>query len=362
MGQTTSEYIANLIQDYYNMIENQKCGIHMTEKGRTMAFQIPEELFQRIKRHLERETLRTGKKLTQRDFVLNLITQALDEADAESAAEQDFPAEAPVEARVADEATPADTDTPDVENHCGKRNQKTLYRHRNANCQENGSAGAADSLGLSGQTHWPVPHHSRNGQSADQGPSHMVPLRGLKDLPGTDTVRLRPIGFYVGDPAGLPAPGVVDQQLGVDAKQLIEQRLVIVFPGLPDGAPGDISHGIDADGLELFGIAFSHPPEVGQRAMHPKLSAVAHFIQLRDPDTALIRRDVFGHDVHSDLAKIEVCADLRGRGDPRCAQHIKDHGSCQFPRRHVILPKVTGGVDHHLINGVDTVMSKTPKE
>ena len=83
LGQTTSEYIANLIQDYYNMMENQKGGIQMTEKGRTMAFQIPEELFQRIKRHLERETLRTGKKFTQRDFVLNLITQALDEADAE---------------------------------------------------------------------------------------------------------------------------------------------------------------------------------------------------------------------------------------------------------------------------------------
>ena len=81
LSQTTSEYITNLIQDYYNMIENQKGGIQMTEKGRTMAFQIPEELFQRIKRHLERETLRTGKKLTQRDFVLNLITQALDEAE-----------------------------------------------------------------------------------------------------------------------------------------------------------------------------------------------------------------------------------------------------------------------------------------
>ena len=60
LGQTTSEYIANLIQEYYNMMENQKGGIHMTEKGRTMAFQVPEELFQRIKRHLERETLRTG--------------------------------------------------------------------------------------------------------------------------------------------------------------------------------------------------------------------------------------------------------------------------------------------------------------
>ena len=116
LGQTTSEYITNLIQDYYNMMENQKGGIQMTEKGRTMAFQIPEELFQRIKRHLERETLRNGKKLTQRDFVLNLITQALDEADAENTAEQNAPTEAPVAPRVADVTAPADTDTPDEGN------------------------------------------------------------------------------------------------------------------------------------------------------------------------------------------------------------------------------------------------------
>ena len=56
LGQTTSEYITKLIQEYYNMMENQKGGMRMTEKGRTMAFQIPEELFQRIKRHLERES------------------------------------------------------------------------------------------------------------------------------------------------------------------------------------------------------------------------------------------------------------------------------------------------------------------
>ena len=71
LGQTTSEYITQLIQEYYNMME---------------------ELFQRIKRHLEREGLRTGRKLTQRDFVLGLITQALDAAEVE----QDTPTGAPV--------------------------------------------------------------------------------------------------------------------------------------------------------------------------------------------------------------------------------------------------------------------------
>lgn len=48
---------------------------------RTMAFQISEELFQRLKRHLERESARTGRKVTQREFVLGLIEQALEDAE-----------------------------------------------------------------------------------------------------------------------------------------------------------------------------------------------------------------------------------------------------------------------------------------
>ena len=51
----------------------------MSDKGRTMAFQIPEELFQRIKRHLEHESARLGRKVTQREFVLGLIESALEE-------------------------------------------------------------------------------------------------------------------------------------------------------------------------------------------------------------------------------------------------------------------------------------------
>ena len=72
---TTSQYIAALLTEYYKM-KDENGGINMTG-SRTMAFQIPEELFQRIKTHLARETARTGVKLTQRDFVLGLIEQAL---------------------------------------------------------------------------------------------------------------------------------------------------------------------------------------------------------------------------------------------------------------------------------------------
>ena len=77
--------------------------------SRTMAFQIPEELFQRIKTHLARETARTGVKLTQRDFVLGLIEQALVEAEASLA-----PQEAPESTEEAPEDSGAAGTTPDA--------------------------------------------------------------------------------------------------------------------------------------------------------------------------------------------------------------------------------------------------------
>ena len=42
-------------------------------------------MFQRLKRHLEQESQRTGKKVSQKEFVLGLIQQALDEAERKEA-------------------------------------------------------------------------------------------------------------------------------------------------------------------------------------------------------------------------------------------------------------------------------------
>ena len=77
VGLTTAQYITNLLIEYYQMKENGG-NMNMANNGsRTMAFQIPEELFQRIKAHLDRESLRLGRKYTQREFVLGLIEEAL---------------------------------------------------------------------------------------------------------------------------------------------------------------------------------------------------------------------------------------------------------------------------------------------
>ena len=62
-GLTTAQYITNLLIEYYEMKENGGKTI-MANNTRTMAFQIPEELFQRIKTHLERESARTGRNLS----------------------------------------------------------------------------------------------------------------------------------------------------------------------------------------------------------------------------------------------------------------------------------------------------------
>ena len=85
-GLTTAQYITNLLIEYFEMKENGG-KTTMAANTRTMAFQIPEELFQRIKAHLERESVRTGRKLTQREFVLGLIEEALNEAERRGSAD-----------------------------------------------------------------------------------------------------------------------------------------------------------------------------------------------------------------------------------------------------------------------------------
>ena len=88
-GLTTAQYITNLLTEYFEMKENGGNQVMTNNNTRTMAFQISDNLFQRIKAHLERETQRTGHKLTQREFVLGLIEEALNEAERQAQAEKE---------------------------------------------------------------------------------------------------------------------------------------------------------------------------------------------------------------------------------------------------------------------------------
>ena len=78
LGQALSEYITNILKEHFEG-GNKTMAITTTK---TLAFQIPEELDQRIKNYLAAEKERTGKKISQREFVVGLIIQALDAHDA----------------------------------------------------------------------------------------------------------------------------------------------------------------------------------------------------------------------------------------------------------------------------------------
>ena len=77
-GRTLSEFVEQLITDYYKMKE----GTKMTGDMRTMAIQLPEELFERLKAYLKKNNLK------QKQFIIGLIEDALEEDEAEDTAEQ----------------------------------------------------------------------------------------------------------------------------------------------------------------------------------------------------------------------------------------------------------------------------------
>ena len=86
-GMPRGAYITQILTAYYET-QNRK-GDKTMEFTKTLAFQIPEELFNRIKDHLDRERQRTGRKLSQKDFVIGLIERELEAAGQREDGEDD---------------------------------------------------------------------------------------------------------------------------------------------------------------------------------------------------------------------------------------------------------------------------------
>ena len=87
-GMTMAEFITLAVDDELHPKIQQKEGNNMGNM-RTMAFQVPEELFQRIKDYLHRNNM------SQKEFVLGLIETELDREQAER--ESQIDAESPTE-------------------------------------------------------------------------------------------------------------------------------------------------------------------------------------------------------------------------------------------------------------------------
>ena len=87
-GMTMAEFITLAVDDELHPKIQQKEGKNMGNM-RTMAFQVPEELFQRIKDYLHRNNM------SQKEFVLGLIETELDREQTER--ESQINAESPTE-------------------------------------------------------------------------------------------------------------------------------------------------------------------------------------------------------------------------------------------------------------------------
>ena len=71
-GMTLGEYVEAMITEYYDW----KDGKIMTGEMRTLAAQIPAELFDRLDRYLKERGIK------KKDFLVDIITRALEEAKA----------------------------------------------------------------------------------------------------------------------------------------------------------------------------------------------------------------------------------------------------------------------------------------
>lgn len=109
---TMSKFIEMIITEHY-----EKGAVTVMEKGRTLAFQVSEELFQRVKEYLEAYEKAYHRRLTQKEFVVGLIEQALEEAEEEfeaaRAAEYEEQTESCRESTADEDAEPDDIEETD---------------------------------------------------------------------------------------------------------------------------------------------------------------------------------------------------------------------------------------------------------
>ena len=175
----------------------------------------------------------------------------------------------------------------------------------------------------------------------------------LQHLAGADAVGGGAVGLDVRQRAGFPTPGVVDEQLRVDAEELVEKVLAVILSGAAQRTAGDITHRVHSVACQLARNAAAYAPEVGQRPVRPELPAIAHLVKLRNAHAVLIRRNVLGADVHGDFAKIDVFADARRGRDAGVVQYVQYDAHGEFPRGQAVGLEIGRCVDEYLVDGID---------
>ena len=85
LGQTLGAYVAQILTEHFE--QKEKGGKAMSENTRTLAFQVSEDLFGRLKAYL------AAHHISQRQFVVGLIEEALEEWERQEAEKENTPEE-----------------------------------------------------------------------------------------------------------------------------------------------------------------------------------------------------------------------------------------------------------------------------
>ncbi len=80
LKQTMNQYIQMVLEEHFNLKQNEKGGTEMNGNNRTLAFQVSEEFFQRVKAYLAKHP-----KLSQKDFFIGLAEPELDRFEKQEA-------------------------------------------------------------------------------------------------------------------------------------------------------------------------------------------------------------------------------------------------------------------------------------
>ena len=83
LGQTLGAYITQILTEHFE--QKEKGGKAMSENTRTLAFQVSEDLFGRLKAYL------AAHHISQRQFVVSLIEEALEKWERQSSEEENAP-------------------------------------------------------------------------------------------------------------------------------------------------------------------------------------------------------------------------------------------------------------------------------
>ncbi|WP_394960129.1 translation initiation factor 2 [Candidatus Allofournierella merdavium] len=125
-GMTTAQFIQQAVYMYLDD-HNKKGEGNMAT--RTIAFQVTEELYQKVKEYLIRYEQVYGRKLSQKEFIVTLIEQALEEADedfeAARADEDEGSHEDPLEEDQPENDDPSEYDGCGTEQEAGAADEET---------------------------------------------------------------------------------------------------------------------------------------------------------------------------------------------------------------------------------------------